>query len=66
MVPEQIVLAVIVAVGKGLTVTVAVPFTARVQAGVVFEVTSTKEYVESTVKTGVVTTAVPPEFKTTD
>ena len=58
-------LAVIVAVGKGLTVTVAVPLTARVQAGVVFDVTSTNEYVESIVKIGVVTTAVPAAFKTT-
>ena len=66
VVPEQIVLALMVAVGAGVTVIVAHAVTVCVQDGVPAELTLTKQYTEFAVKTGEVIVAVPEAFKTTD
>ena len=52
-------LAEIATVGKGFTIIVAQAVTTVVQAGVEFDVTSTKQYVEFEAKTGDVIVTVP-------
>ena len=59
VVPEQIVFAVTLAVGKAFTVIVTLPLAVLLQTGVVALATLTKLYVEFAVNTGVVTLAFP-------